>query len=275
MAGASRRARTGCPPIIFGVRAAHSLTSSSFFFFLQPEQFARTRIIPHGLGPSDFKLCPDGGYFLWVAALDWGWEAKGLHIFGELAKRHPEHKFVAYGHAQKQPAVRDKLLAETAALPNFVYGSALIRGQEHTDAFCGATAFFMPTQPSIGESFGLTVIEALSKGVPVITSTAGAPAEILGVPGRHGIVDVGAACETIDEYELALQKFSSRSPEASARTQAFAAALYSSHVVVDNMLGLTLDLLARESWCEDFLPPGGGGSGGNSSSGSAAAAAAP
>ena len=34
----------------------------------------------------------------------------------------------------------------------------------------------------VAESFGMTVIEALSKGVPVITSTRGAPADILRVP---------------------------------------------------------------------------------------------
>jgi glycosyltransferase involved in cell wall biosynthesis len=221
---------------------------------LQPEQYNRTHIVPHGLNPSDFQLCEDGGYFLWVAALDWGWEEKGLHIFVELAKRHPERRFVAYGHAQKKPEVLARLRDETRGLANFEYGSALIRGAEHTAAFCGATAFFMPTQPSIGESFGLTVIEALSKGVPVITSTAGAPAEILGVPGRHGTVEVGAACATLDEYDAALRHFSARTPEQSARVQAYALAHYSSHVVVDAMLGLSLELLRGEKVCDSAVP---------------------
>ena len=216
---------------------------------MQPEQFNRTHIVPHGLNPGDFQLCADGGYFLWVAALDWGWEEKGLHIFVALAKRHPERRFVAYGHAQRKPEVLARLREETRGLPNFEYGSALIRGAEHTAAFCGATAFFMPTQPSIGESFGLTVIEALSKGVPVITSTAGAPAEILGVPGRHGTVEVGAACDTLDEYDAALAHFSQRSPAQSARVQAYALAHYSSHVVVDAMLGLSMELVSGESEC--------------------------
>jgi glycosyltransferase involved in cell wall biosynthesis len=205
-------------------------------------------------------LCEDKGYFLWVASLDWGWEEKGLHIFVELAKRNPQHKFLAYGHAQAHLNVLERLKAETEGLTNFVHGSALIRGQEHTDAFCGARAFFMPTQPSIGESFGLTVIEALSKGVPVIASTAGAPAELLGVPGRHGIVEVGAACATIDEYQLALERFSQpRTPELSARIMAYAKERYSERIVVDKMLGMTLELLAGLEWCEDFLPQGGGG----------------
>jgi glycosyltransferase involved in cell wall biosynthesis len=211
--------------------------------------------VPHGLGPSDFRLCEDGGYFLWVAALDWGWEEKGLHIFVELARRNPQHRFVAYGHAQRRPEVLERLRRETAGLSNFVYGSALIRGAEHSDAFCGATAFFMPTQPSIGESFGLTVIEALAKGVPVITSTAGAPAEILGVPGRHGVVEgLGAACDTLEEYQAALERFAVRTPQQSRLVQDFARARYSSHVVVDKMLGLTLGLLKGHTACSSLVP---------------------
>ena len=121
-------------------------------------------------------------------------------------------------------------------MTNFEYRSALLRGEEHRSAFCGATAFFMPTQPSIGESFGLTVIEALSKGVPVITSTAGAPAEILEIPGRLGIGPVGAACNSLEEYETAMLNFSHRSPERTAMVQDFAKTRYSSNVVVDMML---------------------------------------
>jgi len=200
-------------------------------------------VIPHGLTSEEFITCPDERYFLWVASLDWGWEEKGLHIFVELAKKHPEHRFVAYGFATRQKHVMERLVKETAHLNNFEYRSALLRGREHISAFCGATAFFMPTQPSIGESFGLTVVEALSKGVPVITSTAGAPAEILEIPGRHGIGAVGAACDTIEEYEAAMHHFSQRSLETTLHVQDFARKRYSHLVVVDKMLQFTLELL--------------------------------
>ena len=180
-----------------------------------------------------------------MAALYWGWEAKGLHIFVEMARRHPELRFVAYGPGSNSGGivgdVEKRLRGYVAELGNLEYRGALLRGEEHATAFCGATAFFMPTQPSIGESFGLTVIEALSKGVPVITSTAGAPPEILEVPGRRGTSPYGAACETMDEYETALLSFPNRTWEASRAIQAWAAAKYDSRVVVDKMLGFTID----------------------------------
>jgi len=167
----------------------------------------RSRIIPHGLPPDDFFMCSDGGYFLWVAGLDWGWEEKGLHIFTELAVRHPELRFIAYGVATKRHDLEARLTALAQELPNFEFRGQLKRGEQHKRVFCEATAFFMPTQPSIGESFGMTVIESLSKGVPVIASTAGAVPEILDVPGRHGFSPYGAACNTMEEYEEALKRF--------------------------------------------------------------------
>ena len=212
--------------------------------YAQADNIGRTRIIPHGLAPEHFRLCEDGGYYLWVAALYWGWEAKGLHIFVEMARRHPELRFVAYGPGGTSGIVGEveaRLKGYVAQLGNLEYRGALLRGEEHATAFCGATAFFMPTQPSIGESFGLTVIEALSKGVPVITSTAGAPPEILEVPGRHGVSPYGAACETMDEYEAAMLRFPNRTWEASVAIQAWAADKYDSRVVVDRMLGFTIE----------------------------------
>ena len=167
-------------------------------------QFGRTRIVPHGLPPADFHICADGGYFLWVASLDWGWIEKGLDIFTDLARKRPELRFVAYGVAVRRHDLVDRLNELAAELPNFEFRGQLKRGAEHQRVFCEATAFFFPTHFSIGESFGMTVIESLSKGVPVIASTWGAPAEILDVPNRRGMSPYGAACETFEEYEAAL-----------------------------------------------------------------------
>jgi glycosyltransferase involved in cell wall biosynthesis len=166
----------------------------------------RTRVIPHGLPPEDYMTCEDGGYFLWVAGLDWGWEEKGLHIFTALARMRPELQFVAYGVAYRRPDLEERLRILSYELPNFDFRGQLKRGDTHRRVFCEATAFFMPTQPSIGESFGMTVIESLSKGVPVIASTAGAVPEILDVEGRHGYSNQGAACNELYEYEAALNK---------------------------------------------------------------------
>ena len=95
-------------------------------------------------------MCEDGGYFLWVAGLDWGWEEKGLHIFTALARMRPELQFVAYGVAYRRPDLEDRLRILAMELPNFDFRGQLKRGAVHRKVFCEATAFFMPTQPSIG-----------------------------------------------------------------------------------------------------------------------------
>ena len=88
----------------------------------------------------------------------------------------------------------------------------------------------------------MTVIESLSKGVPVIASTAGAVPEILAVPGRHGTSPYGAACDTMEEYEAALNASLTRTHAQSLAIQAYARAKYDSHVVVNDLLQFSLDV---------------------------------
>lgn len=209
---------------------------------------ARTRIVGHGMPSDEFFTCEDGGYFLWVASLDWGWEEKGLHIFVESARRDPSHTYVAYGGGRR--GLVDRLLALNKELPNFHYRGELLRGEEHTRTFCEATAFFMPTQ--LSESFGMTVIEALAKGVPVITSTRGAPADILRVPGRKGDSPYGAACDSMEEYAAAARRLGARSRNATLAVQAFARANFHSFAIVEALLRFTLDVMA---WGDASGPP--------------------
>ena len=63
----------------------------------------------------------------------------------------------------------------------------------------------------------MPVIESLSKGVPVISSTAGAVPEILDVPGRFGDSQQGSACNELYEYEAALNKCVGAAAAACAR----------------------------------------------------------
>ena len=142
----------------------------------------RAKVVPHGLPRTAFGMCPDKGYFLWVASLDWGWKEKGLDIFLKMAEMRPQYKFVAYGTGKTEMAQRfmSELTDLSKTLKNFLFRGELKR-DKHFAAFCGATAFVMPTHASIGESFGMTVIESLSKGVPVIASTNGAVPEVLGI----------------------------------------------------------------------------------------------
>ncbi|MBT8339273.1 MAG: glycosyltransferase [Desulfatitalea sp.] len=137
-----------------------------------------------GLADHEFDLGPAQerqDYYLWVAGLNWGWHTKGLALFIELAKRHPEKQFLAYGTGRREIEAQLTTLART--LPNFEFGGALERGQAHRTAFARARLFLMPTQ--MPEPFGRTVIESMSKGTPVLGSTNGAVPELI-APGLSG-----------------------------------------------------------------------------------------
>ena len=224
--------------------------------FLSRDQMARwvrpgdataalSRVIPHGLTAEAFRLCEPQGYFLWVAGLGWGWEGKGLDIFIAAAEARPRLRFVAYGSGDE--GIAERLRGEERRLPNFRFGGPLLRGENHTRAFCGALAFFMPTHPSLGESFGLTIIESLSKGVPVIASTSGAVPEILGIsgPGRAGASALGATCEGKDMacYLNATDAYAAVGSAPRAAIQAAARERFDMLRVVDSLLGLTIDAL--------------------------------
>ena len=174
-----------------------------------------------------------------------GWEGKGLDIFIRAAELRPQHEFIAFGSGDD--GIANRLRGEALRLPNFRFGGPLLRGETHTLAFCRAAAFFMPTHASLGESFGLTIIESLSKGVPVIASTSGSVPEVLDVPGpgRAGTTIFGTTCEGKDMgcYVGAVDAYALRTPAASAILQKAARERFDMLRVVDSMLNFTIDAL--------------------------------
>jgi glycosyltransferase involved in cell wall biosynthesis len=131
---------------------------------------------PTGLVDEEFELAADrDDYFLWVAALSWGWHEKGLDLFVELARRNPSKRFVAYGTGKRE--IEARLRQVERELSNFQFRGELLRGEPHRNAFKRARAFLMPTQ--LPEALGRTVLESLSKGTPVLGSANGALPELI------------------------------------------------------------------------------------------------
>lgn len=209
---------------------------------------ALSRVIPHGLPRDAFRLCEDKGYYLWVASLDWGWEEKGADIFVQMARLRPNYKFIAYGNSRHRQDLIMRMYEIMKELPNFEYRGELKRGQTHFRMFCEATAFVMPTHESIGESFGMTVIESLSKGVPVIASTNGAVPEILAVPGRVGYSRYGTCCQGKDYacYAEAADRYRNRTPTESEAIQEYAWRFYDVNFIVDQLLNFTISALREQ-----------------------------
>lgn len=134
-------------------------------------------------------------YILWVAGLGWGYEAKGLDTFIELAKRLPNEKFVAYGSGDDNLASKLFELSET--IENFEFRGPLYRGEPHINAFKNAKLFVMPTKST--EAFARTTIESITKGTPVIGSTMGS------VPEQINSPVIGFCSDNIEELESAIK----------------------------------------------------------------------
>ncbi len=130
-----------------------------------------------GLADEEYEFCGDrDDYFLWVGGFNWGWEAKGLPVFIELARLNPEKCFVAYGAGSERIA---ELASQHAKeIPNFDFKGPLHRGEEHRTAFKKTRAYIMPSR--IPDTFPRTVLESLSKGTPVIGSANGSLPEMIG-----------------------------------------------------------------------------------------------
>jgi glycosyltransferase involved in cell wall biosynthesis len=140
---------------------------------------------------------PINKYFLWCAGLQWGLEAKGLHIFIALAENNPQYQFIAYGAGN--PGLEKNLT--NLSIPNFTFAGSLSRGSKHREIFGRASALIMPTQ--IPDTFPRTCLEAVSKGTPIIASNKGSLTEV--VDYTQG----GVVCNEFQDYNLALESIQS------------------------------------------------------------------
>ena len=157
---------------------------------VQRAERSRSFFLHHGLRREQFELClpsatEEEPYHLWVAGLKWG-PKKGINIFLDLANRNPNEQFRAYGGGDQSGRVVPQLRQMEKMLPNFKFLGELKRGKQHSKVFCGAKTFVMPTL--LPEAFGLTIIEAFSKGTPVIGSVHGALPELIGRDSVMGVV---------------------------------------------------------------------------------------
>ena len=156
------------------------------------------------LGFNKPKVQP---YFLMLATYE---ERKGhsylLKAFQSLVLEFPDAKLKIFGHGQSH---------ELARVEEEVFGLGLCDkvtlGSFQSDInelLCGAVALVVPSQSH--ESFGLTIIEAMSRGVPVVTTDVGGMPEVLNKSGagyvcsRDNYLEFGLKLRDILKYpELA------------------------------------------------------------------------
>lgn len=144
--------------------------------FLTHNQRRRWMIKQPWLQNKSFALWPGFSYgefaletekepntLLFVGSLS---PAKGLPEFETLASWNPDWKFIVYGPGSFR-----------SSYPNVEFRGELKRGEGHCRAFQKASKFFMFVKWE--EAFGRTVVEALSKGTPVLGSMRGSLPELI------------------------------------------------------------------------------------------------
>ncbi len=116
-----------------------------------------------------------------------------LQAFQSVVKVFPDVQLHIYGHGRphekKQVAdeVKRLRLEDKVILADFTPETAAL--------LAGASVLVVPSQSY--ESFGLTIIEAMAFGVPVVTTDVG------GMPEVHGDSNVGYVCSKDDPLEFA------------------------------------------------------------------------
>ena len=136
--------------------------------------------IQEGFECPDFNKPRVQPYFLMLATYE---ERKGhsylLRAFQSLVLEFPDAKLKIFGHGQSHELARVREdvfglgLSEKVSLGPFL--------SNINDVLGGAVALVVPSQSY--ESFGLTIIEAMSRGVPVITTDVGGMPEVLNKTG--------------------------------------------------------------------------------------------
>jgi glycosyltransferase involved in cell wall biosynthesis len=97
-------------------------------------------------------------------------------IYQLFQQRRPDVKFLVVGSGPGEDELKDKM-------PNAVFTGKLT-GQDLATCYASSDLFVFP---SISETFGNVVLEALASGLPVVTAAEGGPVDIVthGVNGFH------------------------------------------------------------------------------------------
>lgn len=138
---------------------------------------------------------------------------KGIYEFAELARLNPMYTFELVINAQEEETVR--FSNELGNIPNLAIYSA----KKDLHPFYRSAAILMQlSHPETSiETFGMTILEAMSYGVPCIVPNVGGPTELVenGINGftinPHDLKDISEKIKNLMENEKLYYKFSKNS----------------------------------------------------------------
>jgi hypothetical protein len=175
-----------------------------------------TAFVYAGLDPAEFAFqATKGDYDFFIGRLH---SAKGYHWAVDGAKR-THRRLLLAGGWRPTFSRRIRFVGE-------------VDGARKAELLAGARCLWMPALWD--EPFGLTTIEALFSGTPVLATRRGALPEVL-------TNDVGALCDTLDEMVDASRTIASRRPEA---CRAHAERYFSHRVMAEEYVRVYRHLIA-------------------------------
>lgn len=150
------------------------------FYRADPAQMV---VIPHGVDPhipspshSPFSI-PHSPFLLYVGRLE---RKKNIfrmvEAFERIAAQFPDVQFVfagsrGYGYEEITARIVRSPFRDRIQTPGWIDGITCGALLSHATAFCF---------PTLSEGFGMPILEAFAAGVPVLTSSSGAQAEVAG-----------------------------------------------------------------------------------------------
>lgn len=153
-----------------------------------------------GLDPDDYIYQEEKEEYLLFMADISRYEGKGLKTALELSNK-LNKKLIVAGSSRNPSDIM--IVQDLCNQYNAIYVGD-VRGREKARLLAGAKAFLSPS--NYIETFGITLVEALFSGTPVICSNKGAYGEVISP-------EVGFICNTEDDYIKAFQNIESIQPK--------------------------------------------------------------
>lgn len=147
---------------------------------VRPDHIA---VVPHGVAPPPVRAAPLGvaPYFLYVGTLEPRKNlVRLLDAYGMLAEAHPdapELRLIGGRGWLMEPILAALARRTRPEQPGRVIEMGYVSREDLWGWLQGAVGF---CYPSLYEGFGLPILEAMAAGVPVLTASRGATAEVAG-----------------------------------------------------------------------------------------------
>jgi glycosyltransferase involved in cell wall biosynthesis len=142
----------------------------------------RVHVISHGIHCHDYPMrgaLPAGTSILFLAVLEyWKGIYTLLEAFDLVAAALPQCTLEVWGDGREMETVRQRVAQSPYGARIFLRGRA--PRDDVAKVMSSASVYCMP---SYGEPFGMTLLEAMASGVPVVTTDAGGPPFIVHAAG--------------------------------------------------------------------------------------------